>query len=229
MRGVSGIIVSFYLLLLIKLSSAYVEGEFIPTARKSQFHGVRTQWHDLLGSYCPRHGQDRTVALPLPQPQAALQPDKDDYKIQLSFDSDRLFTSWIKVLGPGAPRVPVVEIHLRRAGEELLGVTAQVLDAPISYLHSHPTLADEWRNESAWPKHLLIVYRFKSEQEIDLDRGLYVIIALALVCLFILMLNAASGSEAKLAHFLQDVVAASDLGVSSASGSSWKGDIAKGD
>jgi hypothetical protein len=42
------------------------------------------------------------------------------------FADDRLFTPWIKVVGPGASKVPVVEVHLRRAGEELLGVSAQV-------------------------------------------------------------------------------------------------------
>lgn len=41
----------------------------------------------------------------------------------------------------------------------------------------HKALVEEWRNES-WPKHLLIKYEFKSELEVDLDRGLYVVMAM---------------------------------------------------
>jgi len=46
----------------------YHAGDFIPTARKGQFQGTRTQWHDLIGRHCPRFAQDRTVMLPLPRP-----------------------------------------------------------------------------------------------------------------------------------------------------------------
>lgn len=68
-------------------SANFLEGEFVPTARRAQFHGVRiamprmesslyvtiapvpqmmlqvrTTWHDLLGRHCPRFGQDRVVS-----------------------------------------------------------------------------------------------------------------------------------------------------------------------
>ena len=68
-------------------SANFLEGEFVPTARRAQFQGVctvmpraqgqfvmtiapdsqlmlqiRTTWHDLLGRHCPRFGQDRVVS-----------------------------------------------------------------------------------------------------------------------------------------------------------------------
>ena len=35
----------------------------------------------------------------------------------------------------------------------------QMIEAPVSYQHTHMHLVDEWRNESVWPKHLLIQYK----------------------------------------------------------------------
>lgn len=45
-------------------------------------------------------------------------------------------TPWLKVLGKGAPAVPVVEVELRRSGEELLGVVAQVWVLSMNTIHS---------------------------------------------------------------------------------------------
>jgi hypothetical protein len=91
---------------------------------------------------------------------------------------DRYLTPWLKVLGPGAPPVPVVHVTVRRAGEDILGVKAMVHTAPVEYEHQHKALVDEWLNASAWPKHLLIRYHFVSEREVDLDQGLYVLMAI---------------------------------------------------
>uniref|UniRef100_A0A7R9W1U5 Transmembrane 9 superfamily member n=1 Tax=Chlamydomonas euryale TaxID=1486919 RepID=A0A7R9W1U5_9CHLO len=196
---------------LFAVAAGFREGEFIPAARKAQFHEVRTQWHDLLGSHCPRFGQERLVALPLPRPHLPLEPKVDTYKIQLSFDGDRHVTHWLKVIGPGAPPVPVVHVTLRRAGEDILGVKAQVQIAPISYEHMHKPLVEEWQNASAWPKHLLIKYKFQSEHEVDLDRGIYVLMVMGLTVFFILVMGAAAGSEAKLSKFLHDMTSEAAL------------------
>eukprot|EP00967_Tisochrysis_lutea_P048523 scaffold59288_cov23-Tisochrysis_lutea.AAC.1 len=37
---------------------------------------------------------------------------------------DRHLTPWLKVMGKGAPTAPLVEVVLRRSGQELLGVVA---------------------------------------------------------------------------------------------------------
>ncbi|KAF5843216.1 hypothetical protein DUNSADRAFT_892 [Dunaliella salina] len=69
----------------VGIVQAFRDGDFIQSARKSQFHGQRTHWHDLLGHHCPRYGHQRLVAMPLQKPIANFTGD-DDYKIQLSFD-----------------------------------------------------------------------------------------------------------------------------------------------
>ena len=190
----------------------FKEGEYISSSRKSQFpdpdspgSNIRTQWHDLLGSHCPRFGHNRLVAIPLPSPHASHEGKKFEYKIQMSFDGDRYVTSWLKLLGPGAPSCPFLIITLRKAGEELLGVSAEVTEASTHYLHSHARLVDEFKNASHWPKHLLVHYHWQSEHEADLDRGLFALMALSLTVLMIIMVNAARGSKAKLEHFVREM------------------------
>lgn len=147
------------------------------------------------------------VAIPLPKPHAELQKGKDHYKIQLSFDGDRYVTPWLKIIGNGVPVVPVVEVLLTKAGDELLGVTASVTAASDAYLHQHHKLVEEFKNESHWPKHLLVRYHFKSEHEADLDRGLYIVMAIGLFSLLLVTANAARGAKGKLALFLQEMIA----------------------
>uniref|UniRef100_A0A7S0X0S9 Transmembrane 9 superfamily member n=1 Tax=Chlamydomonas leiostraca TaxID=1034604 RepID=A0A7S0X0S9_9CHLO len=185
-------------------AQAFRDGDFIQTARKAQFHQQRTNWHDLLGHHCPRFGNDRVVAVPLQKPMLPLS-ELDDYKLQLSFDGDRHLTPWLKVIGKGAPPVPVVEVELRRSGEELLGVVAKVLPAPVHYQHAHAHLVEEWRNASEWPKHLLVRYEWVTENDVDLDRGLYVLFGAALLVLLLLIFTAVQDAGPKLAIFLQEV------------------------
>lgn len=143
--------------------------------------------------------------MPLPSPHAAHEGKQFEYKIQLSFDGDRYVTSWIKLLGPGAPHCPFVVVTLRKAGEELLGVLAQVSEAPTHYLHSHSRLVEEFKNASHWPKHLLVHYHWKSEHEADLDQGLYAIMAIALTVLMVVVVSAARGSKAKLQALINEM------------------------
>ncbi|MEW5302798.1 MAG: hypothetical protein WDW36_005545 [Sanguina aurantia] len=205
---------------LATTAQAFRSGDFVQTARKAQFHESRTQWHDLLGHHCPRFGVDRLVALPIPKPKATLKPT-DDYKLQLSFDGDRHMTHWLSVIGKRAPEVPLVEVVLRRSGSELLGVSASVHDAPAHYKAAHEVLVAEFRNASHWPKHVLVHYSFDTRNDVDLDRGLYVLFAIGLSLAALLIFNAMRGMRSKLAQFLQDVTSEGSAGVTAAPGS-WK-------
>lgn len=104
--------------LLVLLLSACIanartfhDGEYVTTARRSQFRQVltavlvcmsrpsshvgkltptrlpmqqRTEWHDLLGRYCPRFGRHQVVTIPIQRPSKWV--PEDDYKLMLSFD-----------------------------------------------------------------------------------------------------------------------------------------------
>lgn len=211
--------------LLCTVAYAYHDGDYIHASRKSQFHQRRTNWQDLLGQHCPRFGMDRLVALPVPQPQLPF-VETDSYKLQLSFNGDRLLTQWLPVIGQDAPDIPLVHVRLRRSGDEVLGVAAEVVDAPAHYKDLHPLLATELKNVTHWPKHVLLRYEWITENDVDLDRGLYVLFAIGIAAVLLLMLNALRGMHAKLAQFLQEVTSDDQLGPGGVA--VWKGS-AKGD
>lgn len=79
MRAAAWLAACAALCLLRPCGAEYRVGDFVPTARRGQFHGVRacaarsapvltrlapqsrTQWHDLLGRHCPKFGHTKTV------------------------------------------------------------------------------------------------------------------------------------------------------------------------
>ncbi|KAG2496464.1 hypothetical protein HYH03_005291 [Edaphochlamys debaryana] len=205
-------------------ASSFRDGDYIHTSRKAQFHGSRTNWQDLLGQHCPRFGIDRLVAVPIPKPQLPF-GKTDTYKLQLSFDGDRHLTPWVALLGEDAPTVPLVEVTLRRSGEELLGVTAEVRDAPEEFKRAHPVLVEELHNVTHWPKHVLVHYTFDTHNDVDLDRGLYVLFPAGLLAVLVLAFSALRGVQPKLAQFLADVTAES----TTAAAAMWKGPEGKGE
>ena len=73
-------------------------GDIVPSSRRAQFHGSRTQWHDLLARHCPRFAVDSVVAVPIPKP-LSFRPT-DAYKIMLAFDHDRHLTEWLPLISP---------------------------------------------------------------------------------------------------------------------------------
>ena len=67
--------------------AAFGAGDFVPCARRAQFHGKRTQWLDLLGRHCPRFGAAASAAMPLEMPEDWKQDDT--YKVSMSFGERR--------------------------------------------------------------------------------------------------------------------------------------------
>ena len=59
-------------------------------------------------------------------------------------------------------------------------------DAPGVYKVQHPNLVLEFkagsRNFTSWPKHLLVRYQWQTENDVDLDRGLYLLFAIGVCC-----------------------------------------------
>ena len=131
--------------------SEFRTGEFIPTARRVQYHGTRSRWVDLASKHCPRFGSDGLLAIPLPAPivpPTKRQMKRDSahpllhgtYKVQFAFDGERVLTPWLTVaredldgkkkkkskkreenVAIAVADVPVVDLVLARAGRELLG------------------------------------------------------------------------------------------------------------
>ncbi len=52
----------------------------------------------------------------------------------------------------------------------------QVVDAPIYLQHTDPHYVSQWRNATHWPKRILLAYKWETHNDIDLDRGLAVLL-----------------------------------------------------
>ena len=51
----------------------------------------------------------------------------------------------------------------------------QVGPVPEEYLVYHHQLLEEFRNASAWPKHLLVQYAWTHQHAVDVFAGLYLV------------------------------------------------------
>ena len=163
------------LFVVIVLCVALVDGNFhvgdyVQTSRRSQFHQQRTSWHDLQGRHCPKFNVDSTVAIPIPKP---VKDDQlDAYKIQFTFDHERLYASWLTILAkPNAPGagfdvsharkwtndvlIPFVRVRLWKREDELLKVKIEGSRVPDVYMKAHPDIVEEYHRDQ-WPKHVLV-------------------------------------------------------------------------
>mmetsp|Transcript_26159 Transcript_26159/g.46522 ORF Transcript_26159/g.46522 Transcript_26159/m.46522 type:complete len:219 (-) Transcript_26159:98-754(-) len=166
----------------------------------------RTHWHDLLGRHCPRFGLDKVVAVPLPKPvDFKPQGGTFEYKLSLSFNGDRFHTPWLSVIGKKINAVPMIEVDLVRSGSQLRSVRAKVVPAPGTIGDTHKQLLEEFGNIELWPKHLLIQYKWTSVDEIDVDRGLYMLFGGSLLLTTIASLSVVNSYQAKLAQLFSDM------------------------
>lgn len=182
------------------VAANYQDGEFVPSARRAQFHGVRTTWHDLLGRHCPRFGQDRVVAVPLPYPKG--HHASDDYKISFSFDHDRLVTHWLRIIGKHAPAAPLVDIELTQRADILTSAKAKVLPVPKYYLRQHQQLLNEFQNSTHWPKHLLVQYHWRHNDALNVNAALYVLFGIGILTSAVMAVNVIVNYQQKLSEFL---------------------------
>lgn len=181
----------------------FYDDEFVPAARRALFHGVRTHWHDLLGRHCPRFGEDLLVAIPIPLPKGWVAAD--NYKIQFTYDGDRLVTPWLKIIGKGAPTPPLLHIHFTRSSDSLRSVSAKVLPVPQGYLYAHHQLLQEFQNATIWPKHLLVEYSWTTQLTVDALSALYVMFFLCLFVFMAMALSVVVAYETKLKAFMAEI------------------------
>ncbi|CAM6106541.1 unnamed protein product [Calypogeia fissa] len=196
--------VSIALALYAELSSAYVVGDFVHFSRKGQYHALRSPWYDQLGRHCPRFGMNSEVVLPLPKPTGYT--GSDPYKISFSFGNERYGTPWLFVIGRKGPDVPMIDVNLRYAGGDLLGVNAKVVSMPESYLKEHESIKEEFLDVEKWPKHVLVRYVWEEKSEIDVAGGLFVLFGSGLVLTVFMALHILQSSKEKLARFIQETV-----------------------
>lgn len=206
MSLVQNVLVSFSVAVLFcaGLSSAYAPGDFVPLSRRGQYHAMRTPWHDQLGRHCPRFGIDSEVILPLPKPTGYT--GADPYKILLQFGTEKYGTPWLFVIGRKGPDVPMIDVNLRYAGADLVGVTAKIVSMPDSYLKEHQSIQTDFWDKEKWPKHVLVRYAWEERSELDVAGGLFVLFGSGLVLSVFLALHILQSSKEKLSRFIQETV-----------------------
>ncbi len=200
---------------------AYRQGDTVHMARRAQFKQVRSEWHEIFGRYCPHFGVDRLVAVPLPKPKTF--EAGDDYKMSLALDHYNFHTSWLKLidgkrpssglgfgLGFGAgdgqdTNVPMLEVDLVRAGEDVTAFRAKVVPLPAKYAAAHGETVEHFRNATHWPKLLLVKYTWQERHLVRVDRGLLVVTAIGVLVGAYLMIQILSGAGDKLSLFVEDV------------------------
>lgn len=197
-------------------------GDIVPSSRRAQFHGSRTQWHDLLARHCPRFAVDSVVAVPIPKP-LSFRPT-DAYKIMLAFDHDRHLTEWLPLISPEttyiadtgdgrrrpAFEVPMLDVAFEHAHGELRTTRAKAVEVSKEYLVSHADLVDEFRNASLWPKHLLVRYRWSETPDVDEGGELSFALGVGVVLLAVSLWSACGAYGGEMTEFVDRMAAEDD-------------------
>ncbi|KAH9736919.1 hypothetical protein KPL71_018270 [Citrus sinensis] len=145
------------LLLLLSLPSislAYRPGDIVPMSKMSQYHNA---------------------LIPIAKPTGFT--GADPVKISFQVGREKFRVPWLFVINRKSSQVPMIDVHLRYSGNDLLGVTAKIVDMPQRYVEIHPDLPKYFWQPESWPKHVLIRYTWEEQSEIDVASGFYVLFA----------------------------------------------------
>ncbi|KAL3839956.1 hypothetical protein ACJIZ3_024547 [Penstemon smallii] len=190
-------------------SLAYRPADIVPMSRMGQYHSGRTGWHDMIGKHCPIFAVNREALIPIPKPTGYT--GADPYKISFQVGREKFYIPWLFVINRKSTEVPMIEMHLRYAGGDLLGVTAKVIDMPHSYLEIHPDIHKQFWDQQQWPKHILVRYTWEEQSEIDVASGFYVLFGSGLMLSFILAIYVLQSSRDKLERFVKETIAESSM------------------
>ncbi|KAG8377117.1 hypothetical protein BUALT_Bualt09G0135100 [Buddleja alternifolia] len=203
---------AFVVLLLSSIapsSLAYRPGDIVPMSRMGQYHSTRTVWHDMIGRHCPIFAVNREALIPIPKPTGYT--GADPYKISFQVGQEKFYVPWLFVINRKSSEVPMIEMHLRYTGGDLLGITAKVIDMPHKYVELHPDIRKQFWDQQQWPKHILVRYTWEEQSEIDVASGFYVLFGSGLMLSFILAIYVLQSSQDKLARFVKETVADSSM------------------
>ncbi|XP_052154468.1 uncharacterized protein LOC127772573 [Oryza glaberrima] len=195
--------------LLIPLASAYRPGDIVPMLRSGQYHGSRSVWFDVVGRHCPSFAVNHEVMMPIPKPTGFT--GADPYKITFQIGHEKFHLPWLYVINRKSSEVPMIDFHLKYSGNDLLGVTAKVVDMPHIYVEHHPDIRKNFWDQQNWPKYVLVRYTWEEQSEIDVPGGFYVLFGSGLVLSFILAIYVLQSSQEKLTRFVREAVNDSSL------------------
>ncbi|KAL6520857.1 hypothetical protein OROGR_017426 [Orobanche gracilis] len=193
----------------IPSSLAYPPVDIVPMSRMGQYHSMRTVWHDMIGRHCPIFAVNREDVGS--DTKTHWITGADPYKISFQVGQEKFYVPWLFVINRKSSEVPMIEMHLRFAGADLLGVTAKVVDMPSSYVELHPDIRKQFWDQEQWPKHILVRYTWEEQSEIDVTSGFYALFGSGLILSFILAFYVLQSSRDKLVRFVKETVAESSM------------------
>ncbi|KMT06562.1 hypothetical protein BVRB_7g157340 [Beta vulgaris subsp. vulgaris] len=198
-----------FLLSMASISTAYRPGDIVPMSRMGQYHSSRTVWHDIVGRHCPIFAVNREVLIPIPKPTGYT--GADPYKITLQVGREKFLIPWLYIINRKSSEVPMIVMHLRYSGGDLLGVTARVVDMPHRYVEIHPDIRKQFWDPQHWPKHVLVRYTWEERSEIDVNSGFLFLFGSGLLLSVTLSIYILQSSKEKIARFVRETVADSNM------------------
>lgn len=196
-----------FVLLVTPISLAYRPGDIVPLSKSGQYHSSRTVWEDVIGRNCPIFAVNREALLPIQKPTGYT--GADPYKVSLQVGREKFLIPWLLVINRKSSEVPMIDVQLRYSGNDLLGVTAKVMDMPHHYIKIHSDIKKQFWAPDLWPKHVLIRYTWIETSEVDVLAGFYVLFGSGLLLSFILAIYVLQASQDKLVRFVSETVAES--------------------
>ncbi|KAF3447975.1 hypothetical protein FNV43_RR08682 [Rhamnella rubrinervis] len=192
-------------------SLAYRPGDIVPMSKMGQYHSTRTGWQDMIGKHCPIFAVNREVLVPIQKPVGYT--GADPFKLSFQVGREKFSIPWLLVINRKSSEVPMIDVHLRYSGSDLLGVIAKVVDMPHKYVEIHSNIREQFWNAQYWPKHVLVRYAWEEQSEIDVTSGFYVLFGSGLMLSFILSVYILQSSRDKLARFVKETVAETSMPV----------------
>ena len=171
----------------------------------------RTEWHEVFGRYCPHFAVDDVVAMPLPKPREFERGD--EYKLSLSLEHYNFHTSWMRIV-EGKRRsisIPMVHVTMVYAGEEVRSFRAKVVPLPKEYSRAHEESVGHFRNETHWPKLLVVKYEWEERDLVRVDAGILAITLIGVLVTAYLALGIIRGSRKDLAEFARESMADDEI------------------
>ena len=74
----------------------------------------------------------------------------------------------------------MIDLELQYGGGDVHRARATTIAVSAAYLKEHAELVREFHNVSAWPKHLLVRYRWVETVDVDATAGMVMMLALCL-------------------------------------------------
>ena len=107
--------------------------------------------------------------------------------------------------------MPMIDVAFYVDDGRVVAVAAQVVPLPRAYLREHRALVAEHHDRGAWPKHVIVRYRWKKRFRVDVNGGAGIGLTLCLVATAALGFGAArdarrGGSIAAFVHVLEGAV-----------------------